>query len=272
MFAFAADSVPGTCRLKFLWCLVFGVWCFSSFAQKQVESSVKTLSPTEGDREARELVPQILAQRPEQTFTNAVLRIRNRDGVERRVAVRFQTAITPTNWSSTYESSPSHSPEDKKPFVRKLTITHAPSAPNRYLIWESSNTNATPKTISPSDTSLPFATSDFSVADLGLEFLHWPKQRVAKKEMYSSRYCAVLDSINPSPAKGACARIRSWITTEPPLAPVRAEAYDAAGKRIKVFDVKGVEKVKGHFKVDSVEMRDLQTGSRTIMEFDLGGE
>src|SRR5262249_45031920 len=142
--------------------------------------------------------------------------------------------------------------------------------PNRYLVLDSANSAV--KTIPPEQTNIPFAASDFCLADLGLEFLHWPTQRVTKKEMYSSRFCAVLESTNPHPGKDGYARVRSWITTEPPPAPVRAEAYDAAGKRMKVFDVKGVERVNGHFQVDSVEMRNIQTGSRTVMEFDFGAQ
>jgi hypothetical protein len=245
--------------------LLLGAFSVSTFAQKPTDSSVKTLSPAEGDREAKDLIAQILSQRPEQTFTNALLKIRSRDGDERKVLVRFQTMVTPTNWSATYETS--LSPQERRLAINKLTIIHSPSARNQYLVSDPASSGS--KTIPSGQTDLSFAGSDFAVADLGLEFLHWPKQRVTKKEMYSSRYCAVLESTNPNPTKAGYARVRSWITTEPPLAPVRAEAYDSSGKRVKVFDVKGVERVNGHFQVDSVEMRNLQTGSRTVMEFDL---
>jgi hypothetical protein len=250
---------------------LFALLAFAStiplYAQKPTDSSVKNLSPTEGDREAKELVTQIFNQRPEQTFTNALLRIRAKDGAERKVPVRFQTDITSTNWSAIYEATRSQTDGEKKPEIIKAVITHTPSAPNQYLTWESGSTRAAPKNLPPEQTSVSFAGSDFSLADLGLEFLHWAKQRVNKKEMYSSRYCAVLDSINPKPAKDGYARVRAWITTEPPLAPVRAEAYDSSGKRIKVFEVKGIEKVNGRFQVEAVEMRNLQNGSRTVMEF-----
>jgi hypothetical protein len=176
--------------------------------------------------------------------------------------VRFQTSVTPTNWSATYETSPR---DERAPSLSNLTIIHSPTGENEYRV----RADGSVKSIPPDQSYIPFGNSDFSLADLGLEFLHWPKQRITKKEMYSSRYCAVLESTNPNPSKNGYARVRSWITTEPPLAPVRAEAYDSSGKRIKVFDVKGVERVKGHFQVDSVEMRNLLTGSRTVMEFDL---
>ena len=236
----------------------------SVIAQKQIESSVKTYDSAEGAREAQKLLSEIFAQRPKQTFTNATLRIRDRDGDERKVLVRFRTSITPGDWSATYSVEPSQ----VKSGVVKATITHSDRRPNTYEIVEAGSAGV--KSIPPEETNIRFANSDFSLIDLGLEFLHWPQQRITKKEMYSSRYCAILESTNPHPVKGGYARVRAWITVEPPLAPVRAEAYDENGKRIKVFDVKGVERVNGHFQVDSVEMRDLQRGSRTIMEFDLG--
>jgi hypothetical protein len=241
--------------------LLTSLFCGSAIAQKQTESSVKTLSPTEGDREAQELIARIRSQRPEQTYTNAVLKVRDREGGERKIAVQFRVAVTDTNWTTRYDASPSPA---GGPNIWHVSIIHGPNQATSYLSGDSSTM--------VKDENASFASSDFSLADLGLEFLQWPKQRVTKKEMYSSRYCAVLESTNPNPTKGGYARVRSWITTEPPLAPVRAEAYDSAGKRIKVFDVKGVEKVNGHFQVDSVEMRNLQTGSRTVMEFDLGAQ
>lgn len=234
-------------------------------AQKRPESSVKTYGAGEGAREAQKLLSEVFAERPEQTFTNALLRIRERDADERKLLVRFQTSVNPTSWTTTYSVDPSAI----RSGVTKATITHRGSQPNSYTIVESGR--ASPKTVLPDETNIAFANSDFSLGDLGLEFLHWSEQRVIKKEMYNSRYCAVLESTNPKPAKGAYARVRSWITVEPPLAPVRAEAYDANGKRIKVFEVKSVERVNGRFQVDAVEMRNLEAGSRTILEFDLGG-
>src|SRR4051812_31225566 len=77
------------------------------FAQKQTESSIKTLDPSQGSREAQNLLSEVFAERPEQTFSNALLRIRDRDGAERKVRVRFATRLTPTNWSATYSTDPS---------------------------------------------------------------------------------------------------------------------------------------------------------------------
>jgi hypothetical protein len=60
---------------------------------------------------------------------------------------------------------------------------------------------------------IPFAGSDFWVADLGLEFLHWPKHLLLRKEMRRSRPCDVLESTCSQPATGY-SRIVSWIDIE----------------------------------------------------------
>jgi hypothetical protein len=113
---------------------------------------------------------------------------------------------------------------------------------------------------------VPFAGSDFWLADLGYEFLHWPKQAVLKNDMRHSRACKVLESSNPTP--GTYSRVVCWITVEKPHAPVHADAYDATGTRFKQFDPKNLEKVNGVYQIESVEMRNSKTGSHTILEFD----
>ena len=113
----------------------------------------------------------------------------------------------------------------------------------------------------------PFAGSDFWIAVLGYEFLHWPKQVVVKNDMRHSRACKVLESVNPNPAAGGYTRVVCWITVEKPHAPVHADAYAASG-RFKQFDPKNLEKVNGVYQIESVEMRNSRTGSHTVLEFD----
>ena len=63
-----------------------------------------------------------------------------------------------------------------------------------YLLAEA---GAPEKKLAGADSMVPFAGSDFWVADLGLEFLHWPQQRLSKKEMRRSRFCAASPSSPP---------------------------------------------------------------------------
>ena len=228
---------------------------FTAFAQKQADSKPQPPDPVTAEREGKQFVAQLLSQRPEATFTNATLIIRDADRNERRVPIRFETTISPTNWTSIYRSSGPNT---------TLRIVHTDRSPNAYFL--SSDTN-TAQQLAPADIMSPFASSDFWPADLGLEFLHWPTQHLIKKEMYSSRFCNVLESsTSDAPAKGY-SRVRAWFTAEAPHDLVRAEGYDRNKKRIKVFDVSSIEKVQGQFRVESVEMRDRQHDSRTIMEF-----
>jgi len=109
----------------------------------------------------------------------------------------------------------------------------------------------------------------FRIAALGLEFLQWPQQRLLKKEMRKSRFCDVLESTNPRPAGEGYSRVISWVELEPPHGIVHADAYDVNGKLIKKFDPTEFEKVQGQYQLQEIEIRNLKTGSKTRIEFDL---
>ncbi len=235
--------------------VVFCLAAFPAFPQKATDTKPAPLDPAIAEREGKQLVSELLSARPAATFTNATLVIRDADRNERRVPIRFETRLSPTNWTSNYQSSGPNT---------TLRIVHTDNSRSRYFLTTDANSE---RELSPVEIMSPFAGSDFWPADLGLEFLHWPTQHLIKKEMYSSRFCDVLESsIADAPAKGY-ARVRAWFTAEAPHELIRAEGYDRNKKRIKVFDVASVQKVQGQFRVESVEMRDLQRDSRTIMEF-----
>jgi len=113
---------------------------------------------------------------------------------------------------------------------------------------------------------IPFAGSDFWLADLGLEFFHWPEQRILKSELRKSRLCRVLESINPRPAPGAYSRVVSWIDDES-RGILHADAYDFQNKLLKEFDTKKFKKVEGQWQLEEMEINNVQTGSRTQIEF-----
>jgi sulfate adenylyltransferase subunit 1 (EFTu-like GTPase family) len=113
-----------------------------------------------------------------------------------------------------------------------------------------------------------FANSDFWLCDLGLEFFHWPAQKVLKKDVHRSRGCIVLESTNPNPSTNGYSRVVSWIDEES-LGIVEAYAYDANGKLLKDFYPKDFKKVNGQWQVQTLIMENVQTGSRSRLEFDL---
>jgi hypothetical protein len=254
----------GIWNLGFLWCLVFGVWCFSppAHAQRRQLDTPPPLSAAEGAREARALVSEMLAEKPEQSATNTgLIKIRDSEGKQREIPLKIITVTTATNWLQIYETSASPSSS-----AITLTIIHTSEKTNQYLL--SNSANSKPRLLNPAELMAPFAGSDFWIADLGYEFLHWPKQTVIRNEMRHSRACKVLESINPSPASGGYSRVVCWITVDKPHAPVHADAYDGSG-RFKQFDPKNLEKVNGVYQIESVEMRNSKTGSRTVLEFDV---
>jgi hypothetical protein len=233
----------------------------SSLAQPRRLEQTPPLSPAEGAREAKALVAEMLAERPEQNSTNVgVLKIRDSEGNQRQIPLKIVTLITRTNWLQIYETSGTRSSS-----AVTFTIIHGAENSNQYFLSNSSTGAA--KQLSPAELMAPFAGCDFCLADLGYEFLRWPKQTVIKNDMRHSRACKILESINPNPSSGGYTRVVCWITVEKPHAPVHADAYDASG-RFKQFDPKNLEKVNGVYQIESVEMRNSKTGSRTVLEFD----
>ena len=115
---------------------------------------------------------------------------------------------------------------------------------------------------------IPFANSDFWICDLGLEFFHWPGQKIVKKENRRGRGCMVLESTNPEPSTNSYSRVLSWIDEESGGI-VQAEAYDFKNKLLKEFAPKSFKKVNGQWELQDMEIRNDQTGSRTRIEFDL---
>jgi hypothetical protein len=233
----------------------------SALAQRRNTDSPPPLGPAEGAREARALVAEMLAEKPEQSFTNTgLIKIKDADGNQRSVPLKISTLLTSTNWFQIYEASATPTAS-----ALALSIIHTAEKPNQYLL--SASTTSQPRLLSSNELMAPFAGSDFWIADLGYEFLHWPKQSVIKNDMRHSRACKVLESTNPNPASGGYSRVVCWITVEKPHAPVHADAYDASG-RFKQFDPKNLEKVNGVYQIESVEMRNSKTSSHTVLEFD----
>ena len=187
------------------------------------------------------------------------------------IPARFEIVCTATNWLSVYETLNPAGP----PGGVKLTVTHSDNQPNQYQLIERGEpgaTNIRPRELTPNQTMMPFAGSDFWAADLGLEFLHWPEQRLLRKEMSHSKSCYVLESVNPQPAPGGYARVVSWIIIESPHGIIHADAYDTHNELIKAFDPVNLEKVHGDYQLKEVEMRNRKTGSHTWIKFDLAPE
>lgn len=259
-------------RILFRSLLVLLSSALACVGQRNAEPGPAPLDPVRGEQEGRALVAKLLAQRPEQNVTNTGwVRIREATGKRREIPARFEVYATPTNWVSAYETLASAD----GPGGARLTVVHTGGQPNRYELVEpgvAGGTNAVVKALTPDQTMVPFAGSDFWVADLGLEFLHWPVQRVLRYEMRHGKSCKVLESVNPQPVPGGYARVVSWVMVESPHGIVHAEAYNAKGDRLKQFDPKSLEKVQGEYQLEEMEMRSRKTGTQTVIKFELGRE
>jgi len=226
--------------------------------------------PSRAELEGRALVADLLSQIPAESFTNSgVMKKREAKGWRGEIPVRIETTITPTNWQTAYFAFTTNG-------VRaiSLTVVHREHQPNLYRLESfarpSGQTNRF-LDLSGDGTTIPFAGSDLWVGDLGMEFLRWPEQRVLKSEMRRGRACKVLESVNPAPTTNGYARVVSWIDNETDGI-VRAEAYDQHNKLFKECEPKGFKKVKGRWELREMRIRNLKTGSQTVMEFDLQPE
>ena len=92
------------------------------------------------------------------------------------------------------------------------------------------------------------------------------RKLLLKKELKKGQSCAVLESKSPEPAANGYSRVVSWIDIDTGGI-VLAEAFDARGKLLKEFELKEAEKVNGQWKVSELQMRNVQTGSRTTLKF-----
>jgi len=260
----------------------FGVWArilllllggaAASLGQRHPAGGPAPLDPERGAQEARALVAELLALKPERNSTNTGwVRIRDAAGKERQIPARFEVFLTPTHWVSAYETLPA----PDSPGGVRLTITRAAQQPNRYELRDPADGGAPPpaaRELTAAEIMQPFAGSDFWIADLGLEFLHWPRQQVLKYEMRHGKSCKVLESINPQPVPGGYSRVVAWFMVESPHGLIHADAYDAQGSLLKRFDPRSLEKVDGEYQLAEMEIRNRKTGSQTWIKFNLGRE
>jgi len=239
---------------------------FSLFAQRPADKAPSApLDPIAAGRQGHELATELLTRGPEQNSTNTgTLKIRDPGASdERNIPLRIEVFSTPANWVSIYEATPSSGP------AQRLIVTHNDINPSRYqLITTPRDGQPTAQTLEPRQTMIPFAGSDFWIADLGLEFFHWPGQRLLKTEMRRGQSCKVLESSTTESANDY-AKVVSWIDIDSGGI-VHADAYDASGKILKEFAPTEFKKVHGQWQLEEMEILNRQTHSRTRIEFNVG--
>jgi Outer membrane lipoprotein-sorting protein len=217
--------------------------------------------------QGRQLAQQLCEARPVENFTNSgILNVRSKTG-EGKYPIRCLTLVTATNWSGIFEL---YSPTNSATAYRTLTVIHSTSATNQYrLHFDFGGDRHWTKDGQQVIKLMPFI-GDFGCADLGLEFFHWPAQKVLPKptNLVRGREYRLLESTNPDPATNGYSRVLSSIDKETGGI-LEAEVYDAKGDLLKVFEPKSFKKVNGQWELQEMEIRNVQTGSRTRLDFDV---
>jgi outer membrane lipoprotein-sorting protein len=220
---------------------------------------------SEAQIQGRKLAQQLLEQQPTTNFfQNGHLNIRDSKNSRVDLPILFYSEVHIANWEATYQI-----PSGSNAVV--LIVVHSASEPNQYFIHNGQLIKTdiqTSLSLSGDKIITPFANSDFWIADLGLEFFHWPEQKILRKELKRSRGCNVLESTNPNLSANGYSRVVSWIDEET-FGIVHAEAYDFKNKLLKEFDPKSFKKVNGQWELQEMEIRNVQTGSRSRIQFDL---
>lgn len=213
------------------------------------------------EEDGRLLAAEVRAMRPVESFTNqATLRIRDAGGGTRRLPLTIINRIGPeASWEVVYAAG--------GPQPQTLTVIRTPDRPPEYRMTVGDD----PATTEPvsAEAVQPFAGSDFSLRELGLEFLHWPGQRLLPRNpppMKKGQPCKILESTDPS-APGYT-RVLSWVSIEH-NGLMLADAYDASGKIVKRFSIGSLKKVDGVWQLRDMEMIDEVRGTATKLEFEL---
>ena len=220
--------------------------------------------------EGRQLAAEILSVTPvTNMMQHGTLRVRSPEGTA-GIPITFMTTVkNSSSWDVEYAAATGTNT------IVHLQVVHEVGRPNEYYLAkrtskEEANLDGLlfyPPKMSPEQIMSPFAGSDFWIADLGLEFFHWPQQIVTGHETRRTRACTVLESHNPNPDNGY-SRVVTWIDNET-LGIIHAEAYDTQDKLLKIFDPKSLKKVNGQWELQDIEIQNVQTHSRTRIRFNL---
>jgi hypothetical protein len=219
------------------------------------------------ERDGRALTADLLSRIPAEHYTNTgILRIGRRSSAV-EVPIRFTVQPGGARWVSGYEAFPAETSAG----LTTLTVLHESGQPSRYFRGEPGIGDPTLPLTAEEVATLPFAGSDFWVGDLGLDFLHWPVQRLLKRELKRGQSCHVLESSRTNVPDGGYARVVSWLDIDTGGV-VLAKAYNADRRRMKEFVPKRFKKVDGEWHLLEMRIENVISGSETTILFDVGGK
>jgi Outer membrane lipoprotein-sorting protein len=238
-------------------------------------SAQATNDLSDAEIQGRNLAKQLCEIKPAENSTNVgMMKVENSKSDSREISLQFIIKVRSTSWVGVFEAIDSKNNEQDK-----LGIIHWLSQTNSYAVAHWCQPGMTFAeldlvrlgSITDEESKIvPFCGSDFWAVDLGLEFFHWPDQRILPKttNLKRGRDYTLLESTNPNPSANGYSRVLTWIDKETDGI-LAAEAYDSKNKLLKEFDPKSFKKVNGQWELQEMEIRNVQTGSRSRIEFDL---
>ena len=238
---------------------IVSLLAFSLIMGLTLADEASSYQPKTGEalaKRVREAMP------PSDIEGRAILRTRERSGDWTEYDLRMSTRLVAIDrWRVNYVAKSREGEE------RVLVIEHGRDRLPRY---ERRQGKSEQKVLSRGDAASTkgYAGSEFSPLDLGLDFLHWPKQELVNHRitMRRSRPCFVIESSDPDYHGAPYTRVLSWIDREH-LVIMRSEAYDISGKLLKTFEPDDVTKVNGEWRVKTVEIRNRSTKRKSELEF-----
>lgn len=233
----------------------------AAFVGIQVFAQARDTSYSDTKGEGKALVQEILAGVPsEDSEILGLLKIRPEGGRIQEVPIRMIVRVVPGGWDDIYETQPVGT-KPGEVFIVKHRGTNA----NEYLFGTYKTVDEKPefRKLSVDELYRPLGGSDFYLIDLGLEFLHWPSQKIVRKEMRKSRSCRVVESVNANVKPGSYARVLTWIDFET-NGIILAEAYDHKNKLLKEFSIQKFDRKEKRLR--EMAIYNDQTDSRTTLE------
>lgn len=236
------------------------LWLILPVSNPAQGSKSSPARPPQQKIDAAALLAEICSSPPQGRSTmEGVLDIRAADGSLRKVPIKWSVRPLEDQWHDVYQT-----PNNSIVPPETLVVVHREKRANQY----EHRRNGIPVPEATAGPFIPFATSDFWLGDLGLEFLHWPDPKHLKTEMRKSRPCYVIESRNPGGTNGPYARVLSWIDTEN-RGLIRAEAYDVQGGLLKEFSIAKLDKDQGRWRIKELLIRNDQAGTQTRLIFNL---
>ncbi len=227
----------------------------------QAADKAKPLPPVPADVAGKKAMGAALAQQlrgmpwlVNQNEIKGNLRIRKPRGKRENVPVTFRAKDEGVAHLETFETAKG-----------TLQIRKTPGKPNEYFFIAPDAKEG--KKMEGVELNQVFAGSDFTLGDLGLEFLQWPNQQVIGRASRLRETCNILLSKPENVLPGGYSHIKCWVEIHN-RALLCVEAYRGT-KRVKLFQAKSFKKLEDEWQLRELELRNDVTDARTQIQFDL---